>query len=308
MDLQNDIPGCLRNIRAVILGSCAVLACLKLLEMILSPFVSPLVLTFLTIAVGTVAAGCASLFYYGRVQKHERAADEQLRKIGASLEKANDELFRHRNEEKKREDQRWIQRKEWEKTFDAIDDWICITDLESTILRSNRAVEKYFDLPVKESIGLKCCMVAHDSQVYVDGCPFPRMLQTKKRESSEILTKNGRWMFITVDPIFGRDGTVISVVHTARDVTERIRTQEEKEKLLSDLKKALEQVKTLRGLIPICSNCKKIRDDQGYWRLLESYIEHHSEARFSHGLCPDCSEKLYGEKDWYIEMKKKREK
>ena len=62
-----------------------------------------------------------------------------------------------------------------------------------------------------------------------------------------------------------------------------------------NLKSALEEVKTLSGLLPICSSCKKIRDDNGYWNQLETYIRDHSEADFSHGLCPDCAEKLYPE-------------
>jgi PAS domain S-box-containing protein len=73
-----------------------------------------------------------------------------------------------------------------------------------------------------------------------------------------------------------------------RDITERKRAEAEKERLIADLKTALSQVKTLSGLLPICSCCKKIRDDQGYWSRLETYITDHSEAQFSHGLCPDC--------------------
>jgi amino acid permease len=61
------------------------------------------------------------------------------------------------------------------------------------------------------------------------------------------------------------------------------------------LEKAIDDVKVLSGLIPICSSCKNIRDDAGYWNQLESYIDEHSEARFSHGLCPDCSERMIKE-------------
>lgn len=68
---------------------------------------------------------------------------------------------------------------------------------------------------------------------------------------------------------------------------------EQREVLLSELKAALENVKTLGGLIPICSSCKKIRDDEGYWNILETYLIKHSDAQFSHGICPDCAEKLY---------------
>lgn len=60
-----------------------------------------------------------------------------------------------------------------------------------------------------------------------------------------------------------------------------------------ELQKALSEVKTLRGFLPICSSCKKIRDDTGYWNQIEAYIHKHTEAQFSHGICPDCAEKLY---------------
>jgi len=79
------------------------------------------------------------------------------------------------------------------------------------------------------------------------------------------------------------------------------------EKKNIELKMALDEVKQLRGLLPICATCKKIRDDKGYWNILELYIEKHSEASFSHGMCPECTEKIYGKEDWYIKMKKNRE-
>ncbi|MBN2808791.1 MAG: cache domain-containing protein [Deltaproteobacteria bacterium] len=77
------------------------------------------------------------------------------------------------------------------------------------------------------------------------------------------------------------------------------RYQNELEKLVEErtiqLEKALKEVKTLSGFLPICASCKKIRDDQGYWNKLEHYISKHSEAVFSHGICPDCAQKLYPE-------------
>ena len=71
------------------------------------------------------------------------------------------------------------------------------------------------------------------------------------------------------------------------------------------LKEALSKIKKLSGLLPICASCKKIRDDKGYWNRIETYLHNHSEAEFSHGLCPDCMEKMYGEQRWYKERKKK---
>lgn len=71
------------------------------------------------------------------------------------------------------------------------------------------------------------------------------------------------------------------------------------------LKQSLEEINTISGLIPICASCKKIRDDKGYWNLLEAYIEKHSDASFSHGICPECSDRTYGGQDWYVAMKNK---
>lgn len=65
--------------------------------------------------------------------------------------------------------------------------------------------------------------------------------------------------------------------------------------LNKELEKALSEIKTLRGILPICANCKKIRDDKGYWNAVEDYIRNHSEAEFSHSICPECSKKLYPE-------------
>ena len=73
----------------------------------------------------------------------------------------------------------------------------------------------------------------------------------------------------------------------------RKRAEAERERLIEDLREALASVKTLKGLIPICSSCKKVRDDQGYWTQLETYLKQHSEAEFSHGLCLECMRKLY---------------
>ena len=79
------------------------------------------------------------------------------------------------------------------------------------------------------------------------------------------------------------------------DVTKEMEAEDERERLLNELQVALEKVKVLSGLIPICANCKQIRDDKGYWNQIEAYISKHSDAQFSHGICPDCAKKLYPE-------------
>ncbi len=78
-----------------------------------------------------------------------------------------------------------------------------------------------------------------------------------------------------------------------------LRAERERDLLIIELKKAISEIKQLSGLLPICSHCKKIRDDKGYWSQIESYIRDHSDAEFSHGICPDCAKEHYPEFDLY---------
>ena len=84
-----------------------------------------------------------------------------------------------------------------------------------------------------------------------------------------------------------------------RDLTERKKNEKEREELIAYLQKVPGEVKTLKGLLSICSHCKKIRDDKGYCRRIESYISSYSDAEFSHGICPECPKKNYSEISLY---------
>ncbi len=86
-----------------------------------------------------------------------------------------------------------------------------------------------------------------------------------------------------------------------RNLDRREATEKQNVKLIQELRKALENVKTLSGLLPICSYCKKIRDDKGYWNQIESYLHQHSDAEFSHGICQECARKYYPDMDLYEE-------
>ncbi|MBU1194051.1 MAG: GAF domain-containing protein [Proteobacteria bacterium] len=88
-------------------------------------------------------------------------------------------------------------------------------------------------------------------------------------------------------------------LQNSRNIDDRDKAEEQKTELIQELRRALENVKQLSGLLPICSYCKKIRDDKGYWSQLELYIHEHSEARFSHGICQDCMKKHYPDFDLY---------
>jgi len=115
------------------------------------------------------------------------------------------------------------------------------------------------------------------------------------------LPSGDTYYLTTAKPIFDADGAVETVICSSKNITKRkiaeIELKKEHDKLLN----AIEEIKTLSGLLPICSSCKNIRDDKGYWTRIESYIEQHSDAEFSHGICPKCAKKLYPDLDIHEE-------
>lgn len=98
-----------------------------------------------------------------------------------------------------------------------------------------------------------------------------------------------RWILERATPRRGPDGAFAGFVGSGVDITDRKHTETERERLVHELQHALGEVKTLRGLIPVCAWCKKIRNDQGYWSRMEEFIRANSEAVVSHGVCPDCA-------------------
>jgi len=107
-------------------------------------------------------------------------------------------------------------------------------------------------------------------------------------------------------PIKDADGEIIGSIVVNEDITELKKAHEEQKKLNDELGEALSKVKLLSGFLPICANCKKIRDDSGYWKQIEKYISEHSEAAFTHSICPECYDKLYSKELEEIKNGKKK--
>lgn len=97
----------------------------------------------------------------------------------------------------------------------------------------------------------------------------------------------------------GADGYIARPVSNSelkarvRSMVRILKAERERDRLIKELKKALEEIETLTGLLPICCHCKKVRDDKGYWNEIEKYLKKHSKAELTHGICPDCLDKLY---------------
>ena len=184
--------------------------------------------------------------------------------------------------------------------LDLAHDAILVRDSDSNIKYWNSGAEKTYGWTKEETLGKK----SHD--LLQTQFPIPledivlSTLNTGQWEGElKHVTKDGTP--IVVDSRWGvhknLDGDLLGTLEINRDITERIKMTEERDRLIDDLQKALANVEVLNGLLPICASCKKIRDDKGYWNQIEAYISNHSKAQFSHGLCPDCARKLYPDLD-----------
>jgi hypothetical protein len=125
------------------------------------------------------------------------------------------------------------------------------------------------------------------------------IVDISKDDTQEFVVENkeGRSFVVEVSAsnVTASSGELVGRMASFIDITKRKEIEADREKLINKLQDALNKIKTLRGIIPICASCKKIRDDKGYWNQIEIYIKNHSEADFSHGICPECAEKLYPE-------------
>jgi PAS domain S-box-containing protein len=130
-------------------------------------------------------------------------------------------------------------------------------------------------------------------------CPFEKVKATGLPVTVEHMHcgADGRCRDVEVHgfPIFDEKGNIVQMIEYSIDISERKQAAQERGKIILELQKALQEVKALSGLLPICASCKKIRDEKGSWNNLESYISGHSDAEFTHGMCPDCAQRLYPE-------------
>ncbi len=111
----------------------------------------------------------------------------------------------------------------------------------------------------------------------------------------EMQRADGRsvWISLTIKPILDDEGQIVEYRSMVSDITERKIIEQEKGMLIGELQQALQEIKTMSGLLHICSGCKKIRDEHGAWVALEQYVSGHTEADFTHGICPECTKRLY---------------
>jgi PAS domain S-box-containing protein len=187
---------------------------------------------------------------------------------------------------------------------------IITSDSKGAVLSWNSGAEKIFGFTESEIIGLPMTtiMPARYYEGYHEG--MNRVLEGTERHvigrTVEMYgqRKNGVEFPIELSLSEWETSTGKYFTGIIRDVSVRKQIEAEREQLIVDLQNAIEQIKTLKGIVPICASCKKIRDDKGYWEQVDQYVAKHTDAKFSHGICPDCTKKLYP--DYYNRVNKEK--
>ena len=185
------------------------------------------------------------------------------------------------------------------------DDAIIGLTLEGVILSWNSGAQHIYGYTAEEMKGQLVTRLVppYRPEEWNERCARVRDGQPIQRYETVRLRKDGATVDVSIvlSPIRDQTGQVIGVSSIERDITVLKREEEQRLLLIDELTMALASIRTLRGLLPICASCKKIRDDRGYWQKVESYITQHTEAEFTHGICPDCVHKLYPEYDLHSE-------
>jgi sensor histidine kinase regulating citrate/malate metabolism len=120
-------------------------------------------------------------------------------------------------------------------------------------------------------------------------------ITAEKQQLNKMLTRSSVLVFLIALGLLIASMVILFI--EKKIIYKRKLMEKEREKLIADLQDAIAKVNTLKGLLPICANCKKIRDDKGRWEQIESYIREHSEAELTHSICPECAKKLYPDLD-----------
>jgi PAS domain S-box-containing protein len=190
-----------------------------------------------------------------------------------------------------------ILKMDWEKNsleiLNALTQPIMVIDRNYHIVAANSAACRSFCLSLDQIVGQECFKVTHklDKPCWQEETHCPAKVTFELKEKTRVIHQHtyvGKSVFeeVIAAPILDDQGKVNFVVEEFIDMTEQIQSKE----IIEYLKK---EINTLHGIIPICSSCKKVRDDQGYWQMVEAYVRDRSEAEFSHSICPACLEKLY---------------
>jgi len=179
------------------------------------------------------------------------------------------------------------------------EDAIIGTSLDGTVLSWNAGAERLYGYQAIEMIGRSNSVLIPPHRPREMPEIFESLVRGARVEGIETvrLRKEGQPVdvLMTISLVKDEAGRVVGASSIERDISRRKQEENDRLRLIEELTAALAQVKTLTGLLPICAGCKKIRNDEGYWQQVETYVKEHSNAEFTHSLCPQCVTRLYPE-------------
>lgn len=173
---------------------------------------------------------------------------------------------------------------------------LIVTDLTGLIRYANPSFCRMFAYSPEAVIGKNAAALFSSTEIrtFSDVVAISDMSQDFSQEFVvEGNTGESLIVDVSASNVTSVSGKTVGRMASFIDITHKKAMETDRDQLIKKLQHALDTIKVLKGIIPICASCKKIRDDKGYWTILENYLKAHSEAIFSHGICPDCSEKLY---------------
>lgn len=207
-------------------------------------------------------------------------------------------LHKHAMERRQAEQDQWFA-----SALASIGEAVIATDREGRVRFLNPLAESITGWPAAEALGRPLDHVMILSAEAAAGAGGHGPFAEAARRGLVIDWSSNTWLWPRQGPstpidytaarIREDDGSLAGVVVVFRDITPRRQMEEDRERLIRQLRGALDNVKTLRGLLPVCASCKKIRDDKGYWEAVDAYLVKQGLGNVSHSLCPDCIRQLY---------------
>jgi PAS domain S-box-containing protein len=217
-----------------------------------------------------------------------RPTYEELEETIRVLENADSE--RRRTEEMVKDEISWRRR-----LVEQSRDGIVVLDQNGKVYETNKRFADMLGYSIEET----CRLHVWDWDFQFDKEQLKEMIGSIDEKGDHFETKQRRKDGTLIDVELSTNGAEYRgqklVFCICRDITDRKKIDKERETLINELMAASAEIKTLKGILPICSYCNKIMDSEGYWERIDVYIKKYSEAKLSHGLCPDCAKKIYSE-------------
>ncbi len=227
--------------------------------------------------------------------EYKERLEEKVAQRTEEYEKANEQLRHEIIERSKTQQKLELSVKHWRETFDVMGDLVSVVGKDMRFVKVNKPLAVFLGQTPADLVGEQCFKWMHRTDAPWPHCPHLKALESGQTVTREIVNQHlGKTLLVTCSPFFDKHGEAIGTVNVARDITEQKKMAAEKEKLIQKLQDALTEIKTLKGILPVCCVCGLIRDDtgceqgKGQWMKVDQFITRKTDARVSHSYCPTC--------------------